>query len=811
EQYEATSEELKASNEELQAMNEEMRSATEELETSKEELQSVNEELITVNNELKSSVEDLSRSNTDLNNLMASTDIGTIFLDRQLRIARFTPSAQTLFNLIPSDLGRPLADITHRLNYPNFIADAETVLRELKTLEHEVQVGEAKWFLSRIAPYRTAEDRIAGVVATFIDITKRKSMEEELRHSREELERQSRLFDATLSTITDFAYLFDRDGRFLFANKPLLDLWGLKLEEAVGKNFHELKYEPQLAARLHQQIEQVFLTGEPVKDETPYVNPEGREGFYEYIFSPLRGSNGEVQAVVGSTHVITERKLAELALRASEDRMRKLADAIPQLVWTNNTQGEANYFNQRWYEYTGLTYEQSHGPGWEAVVHPEDAAASRERWDHAFRKGEVFDAEFRLRRHNGDYRWFIARNVPMRDSDGNVIGWFGSATDIHDLKEAEAAQRESEERFRLLVEGAKDYAMFLLDLDNRISYWSNGAERVFGWSADEAVGRTGDLIFVPEDKAKGAVEREIEIALNEGRAPDRRWHLRKDGGRFWVDGVMMRLDEPNGAARGFAKIARDATDQRRGEEELRYARDQLEQRVLERTADLMATNNELERAMVQREQLERELLEISERERRRIGQDLHDVVCQELTATALFLKSASKTLGHEVAAKTLDEAAEVVNRNVAIARDLARGFQPSVLAAGGLPAALRTLCKEATDRRDVQCNLKLPRAIRIRDETIALNLFRIAQEAMRNAVSHSSGDEITICVERERESIRLVIEDNGKGFRPRKGAKGLGLHIMKYRANVLGGTLTVDSRPKRGTRVLCEIPVKQSR
>ena len=175
EQYEAANEELKASNEELQAMNEEMRSATEELETSKEELQSVNEELITVNHELKSNVEELSRTNADLNNLMASSDIGTIFLDRQLRIHRFTPAAQKIFNLIPADMGRPIADITSRLKYEGFMADAEQVLHDLRTIEREVQVGDGKWFLTRIAPYRTSEDRIAGVVATFIDITRRKA------------------------------------------------------------------------------------------------------------------------------------------------------------------------------------------------------------------------------------------------------------------------------------------------------------------------------------------------------------------------------------------------------------------------------------------------------------------------------------------------------------------------------------------------------------------------------------------------------------------------------------------------------------
>src|SRR5213079_2503186 len=139
EQYEAANEELKASNEELQAMNEEMRSATEELETSKEELQSVNEELSTVNHELKNSVEDLSRANADLNNLMASTDIGTVFLDRQLRIQRFTPSAQKIFNLLPADMGRPLSDITSKLAYPEFIHEAQSVLDNLATTEREVR------------------------------------------------------------------------------------------------------------------------------------------------------------------------------------------------------------------------------------------------------------------------------------------------------------------------------------------------------------------------------------------------------------------------------------------------------------------------------------------------------------------------------------------------------------------------------------------------------------------------------------------------------------------------------------------------
>jgi len=164
---------------------------------------------------------------------------------------------------------------------------------------------------------------------------------------------------------------------------------------------------------------------------------------------------------------------------------------------------------------------------------------------------------------------------------------------------------------------------------------------------------------------------------------------------------------------------------------------------------------------------------------------------------------------HPRAAETLSEAAEIVNRNVAIARDLARGFQPSVIGSGGLPAALRTLCKEANDHSDVHCTLVLPKVVRIRDENTALHLFRIAQEAIRNALAHSNGTEIVICIERERDMIRLVVEDNGKGFRPPKVSKGLGLNIMKYRANVLGGDLQISARTGGGTRIVCEVPVNK--
>ncbi|CAN5919971.1 chemotaxis protein CheB [soil metagenome] len=171
EQYETSLEELKASNEELQAINEELRSASEEIETSKEELQSVNEELTTLNHELKEKIFELSHTNSDLQNLMTSTDLGVVFLDRQLHIKRFTPRALDLFNLIPSDIGRPLAHVTHRLAITEMTELARDVLQTLRTIERDVTSETGRRYLLRLLPYRSVEDRIDGVVLTFIEVS----------------------------------------------------------------------------------------------------------------------------------------------------------------------------------------------------------------------------------------------------------------------------------------------------------------------------------------------------------------------------------------------------------------------------------------------------------------------------------------------------------------------------------------------------------------------------------------------------------------------------------------------------------------
>jgi two-component system CheB/CheR fusion protein len=231
EESDAANEELRAANEELQSINEEYRSTSEELETSKEELQSINEELQTVNTELKLKLDAISRAHSDLQNLMAATDFGTLFLDASLRIKRFTDRVTDLFSITPADESRPITDFAHQLEYPDMIKDARAVLADLAPIRREVRSSADRWFDVRMRPYRTVDDKIDGVVITFVDISDRRQIEEALRASERHLLHEKQLIDLSRAPI----FVWELDGSIVQWNRGCEEFYGFKRAEAIGQ------------------------------------------------------------------------------------------------------------------------------------------------------------------------------------------------------------------------------------------------------------------------------------------------------------------------------------------------------------------------------------------------------------------------------------------------------------------------------------------------------------------------------------------------------------------------------------------------
>jgi PAS domain S-box-containing protein len=273
-----------------------------------------------------------------------------------------------------------------------------------------------------------------------------------------------------------------------------------------------------------------------------------------------------VAEVAERTWAAVARARAEAALRESEARFRIAADSSPALMWMTDEAGEITFANARYRSFFGVETDAMLGDGWRSIVHPADVDAFHAAFRERFARREPFHRTVRVVHPTLGTRWLSCDGGPRLGPDGAFLGYAGVNVDVTDATLAEAALRESEERLRLIVEGVRDYAIFTADAEDRIETWLPGAAAVFGWEPHEITGRPGDLLFTPEDRATGVPRREIATAIAEGRAPNIRWHQRKDGSRVFIEGATIALRRPDGALRGFLKIGQDVTSRKAAEE-----------------------------------------------------------------------------------------------------------------------------------------------------------------------------------------------------------------------------------------------------
>ncbi|MGD9946188.1 MAG: ATP-binding protein, partial [Burkholderiaceae bacterium] len=313
-------------NEELQSINEELRSATEELETSKEELQSLNEELTTVNFELKQKVDETAKANDDLNNLVTSMNMATVFVDRQMRIKGFTPPASNVFNLLATDIGRPLHDLRHRLLTDTLASDVESVVTTLQPVEREVAAEDGRWHLMRVTVYRTTEDRIDGAVLNFIDVTDRRRAQEQLRARDERLR-------LVADSTRDYAVItLDSAGTITGWNTGAELMFGYDEADIQGQHFR-LLFTPEDRADGIPELElrQACEQGRTL-DERWHMRKDGSRFFCSGITSPL--AEGDSQGFAKIARDLTERQLLEKQreeLLVAEQAVRQRLEAADAL------------------------------------------------------------------------------------------------------------------------------------------------------------------------------------------------------------------------------------------------------------------------------------------------------------------------------------------------------------------------------------------------------------------------------------------------------------------------------------------------
>jgi PAS domain S-box-containing protein len=439
--------------------------------------------------------------------------------------------------------------------------------------EYRIMSGaRERWVIARGKVERDGSGRAVRFPGVVLDITVQKRAERDRQVMSDEIERQARIYDTILSATDDFAYIFDRDGRFLYANRRLLEVWGKTLDQVIGRTCYDLAY-PTWHADMHmREIRQVLETKRPIRGEVPFTGGSGISGVYDYIFTPVVGPDGEVEVIAGTTRDVTDRNRAaeererllrtlanerarlaavieqapafictlrgpehvfELAneryyeivgkrdiigkpvrdalpevegqgffelldqvyrtgrtfagnelpmllrrqadsglekrfmnfayqalreadgsisgifvhgvdvteivrsrdaLRESEAQFRQLADAMPQMVWVTAPDGYHEYFNRRWYEFTGVPEGSTDGEGWSEMFHPDDRAQAWAAWRHSLASGEPYEIEYRLRHHTGQYRWTLGRAMPVRNERGQIARWFGTCTDIDTLR-----------------------------------------------------------------------------------------------------------------------------------------------------------------------------------------------------------------------------------------------------------------------------------------------------------------------------------------------------------------------------------------
>ncbi|MGB3759679.1 MAG: PAS domain S-box protein [Rivularia sp. (in: cyanobacteria)] len=837
ESFQTLIQELESIDEEHQAANEELTASNEELQSTNEELHSVNEELYTVNSEYQLKIRELIELNEDINNLLRSTNIGVVFLDKNLRIRKFTPAATVAINLIETDINRPLKHLSHNLDCDNFIEIIKEVTQNEKSLDLEIKLACLdRYLLMRINPYLKDNGSFDGIVLSFIDINEIKTAQNQLQKTFDalqdantQLNQKKAEFEAIFNSLPDALIFTDTNQQIRMLNPGFTKLFGYQTEALIGKSpeilyadsedFQEYKLKLSDA---HCEIDIESCEIKPY--EINFRRYDGEVFVSETLKTAVKDSQGNVFGFLKLIRDVSSRKQAEVALRDSEQRFRNLYLRTPVMLHSMDKDGQILDVSNHWLDKLGYERQKVIGKKFINFLTSESRSYAQDILPEFFRNGSCWSIPYQFVCKNGEVIDTLLSAIADKDEDGNIIRTLAVTIDVTERKKAEAALRESEARFKTMADSAP-VLIWMSDANHKGVFFNKTWLEFTGVSLEQQLG-DGWLQSVHIDDQHICY---IEFC-SESQTIEIQFRIQGvDSQYYWMLGRQVARFNSQGEVIGYIGSCIDITEIKNAKEQLYRANYQLEKSTIQlsRAKELAESINQAKSSFIAHMSHE-------------LRTPLNGILgfAQILQADDTLSKEQLQKIDtiHQSGEHLLTLLNDILNLSKIEANQLELELKDISfpLFIDKINYIIKVRAQQKKIGFNYQALSPLPAVIK-GDET---RLRQVLLNLLGNAVKFTDKGEVNFsisnlgkCEESTQSNkdyiIRFKIEDTGIGILPEKvneiffpfhqltqddsinEGSGLGLTISQKIVNLMGGEIIVESNPGKGSTFYFDICVSE--
>lgn len=628
------------------------------------------------------------------------------------------------------------------------------------------------------------------------------------------------IYRLLIEAVTDYAiFALDKEGYIVTWNPGAQNLKGYLPSEIIGKHFSTFYTQADKDRKYPQHELEVATAVGKFEDEGWRIRKDGSRFWASVFINRLNDENGNFIGFSKVTRNLSERKAAEIKLTESEERFRLLVSNIQDYeILTLSPEGNVMTWNLGAERIKGYRADEIIGRHF-SVFYPQgdiDNGKPAMELRVAIEEGKFEDEGWRVRK-DGSLFWANVIITTLRNSAGEVRGFAKITRDLTDKRQAEEVLRQSQERYRLLVDSVKDYAIILLDAKGRVTSWNQGAEKIKGYRAEEILGFHFSKFYPKEDLDAGKPEMELREATRLGSFEDEGWRLRKDGSRFWANVVITAVKDEAGNVRGFSKVTRDISDKRKADDKLKDLNESLEKKVALRT-------KELSFAIQTRD----EFMSIASHE---LNTPLTTLKLHTQLRKRNLSKNGMAGFTEEKIQKMVEDDEKQINRLSRLVDDMLdiTRLSSNKLSLHQESVNLCHLIRDISKRFELQmldakCEFTLETDCKKDGYWDAHRLEQVYINLLTNAIKYGAGKLIHVVVKSDDHFGKIIVTDKGRGIAPMDRERiflqferatpasevsglGIGLYIVKQIVDLHGGDIHVESELGKGSRFTVELPI----